>query len=357
MIGRFRNTAIVGVALLALLGAACGGDASAEEGGGSGPVAIEVMLSEFAISPSTITAPADTPIDFSIMNLGTAAHTFAVETPDGQVVSPEIAAGATGTLSVPGLAAGDYRVLCTVVGHADLGMVGSLSIGGDAAASGDGMSVSDHAQMTVEEMLAGHEQGVVDFPAETEGAGNTILEPTLEDGWKVFRITVSQIRWETKPGVFVDAMAYNGTVPGPELRMQPGDKVRIIVTNEMDEPTIMHFHGFTIPNAMDGVPFITQDPILPGGYFTYEFTVVDPPGMYVYHSHFNSTEQVSRGLYGSIIVEPKSGVWPYPSVTWDANGKLTFGASPRIGTEYTLFLGDGPLGYTLNGKEFPATTP
>ncbi|MFM8998650.1 MAG: multicopper oxidase domain-containing protein, partial [Actinomycetota bacterium] len=45
------------------------------------------------------------------------------------------------------------------------------------------------------------------------------------------------------------------------------------------------------------------------------------------------------------------------SVTWDANGKLTFGASPRIGTEYTLFLGDGPLGYTLNGKEFPATTP
>ena len=356
MSSRIRNAGVVATTLLALLGAACGGDASAGEGGGSGPVAIEIMLSEFAISPSTISVPASRPIAFSIMNMGTAAHTFAVETPDGQVVSPEIAAGSTGSLSVPALPAGDYDVLCTVVGHADLGMVGTLSVGG-AALAGDSMSMSDHAQMTVEEMLAGHEAGVVAFPAATQGQGNAILEPTLEDGWKVFRITVSQIRWETKPGVFVDAMAYNGTVPGPELRMEQGDRVRIIVLNEMDEPTIMHFHGFTIPNAMDGVPFITQDPILPGGYFTYEFTVEDPPGAYVYHSHFDSTEQVGRGLYGSIIVEPKNGVWPYPAVTWDANGKLSFGASPEIGTESTLFLGDGPLGYTLNGKEFPATAP
>ena len=73
----------------------------------------------------------------------------------------------------------------------------------------------------------------------------------------------------------------------------------------------------TVPNAMDGVPFITQDPIMPGQVWTYEFTVKDPPGMYVYHSHFNSTEQVGAGLYGALMVQPQDGLWPYPALTVD----------------------------------------
>ena len=87
--------------------------------------------------------------------------------------------------------------------------------------------------------------------------------------------------------------------PGPEIRVDQGDHVRIVVHNDMTQPTVVHFHGLTVPNDMDGVPFITQDPIMPGGFFTYEFDVVDQPGMYVYHSHFNSTEQVGKGLYGA----------------------------------------------------------
>ena len=85
--------------------------------------------------------------------------------------------------------------------------------------------------------------------------------------------------------------------------------MRIVLRNEMTQPTILHFHGLTVPNDMDGVPFITQDPIPPGGFFVYEFDIVDPPGMYVYHSHFNSTEQVGRGLYGAFYVEPRDGDW------------------------------------------------
>ena len=139
-------------------------------------------------------------------------------------------------------------------------------------------------------------------------------------------------------------MGFNGTVPGPEIRVNPGDKVRIVVRNEMSQPTVLHLHGVTVPNGMDGVPYITQDPILPGGFFTYEFTVVDPPGMYVYHSHFNSTEQVGKGLYGAFYVEPPDGDW-----------SSVYGE--RVDVQSTLFLGDGPTGYVLNGKGFPATQP
>jgi FtsP/CotA-like multicopper oxidase with cupredoxin domain len=109
---------------------------------------------------------------------------------------------------------------------------------------------------------------------------------------------------------------------------------------------------------MDGVPYITQDPIMPGQVWTYEFTVKDPPGMYVYHSHFNSTEQVGAGLYGALIVQPQGGLWPYRALTVnDRTGATTVGAPVKIDDESTLFLGDGPLGYVLNGKSFPATSP
>ena len=96
---------------------------------------------------------------------------------------------------------------------------------------------------------------------------------------------------------------------------------------------------------------------MPGRYWSYEFTVKDPPGMYVYHSHFNSTQQVGEGLYGAIIVEPKGG-WPYPALQVDPRtGATKTLAPPKVDVESTLFLGDGPLGYVLNAKSFPATQP
>jgi manganese oxidase len=160
------------------------------------------------------------------------------------------------------------------------------------------------------------------------------------------------------PGVTKQGMAYNGQIPGPQLRVQYGDRVRIILQNQMDQPTVLHFHGMTVPNEVDGVPYITQDPVMPGGYWPYEFTVQDPPGMYVYHSHFNSTEQVESGLYGAIVVEPQRGRWPYPGVRVDArDGSFAYTAPPAVDVESTLFLGDGPLGFVLNGKSFPATQP
>jgi FtsP/CotA-like multicopper oxidase with cupredoxin domain len=348
-----RVLVLPGIAVLMLVATACTG--GGDDGGGAtgsqaavGSETIAVTLTEFAIDPGAIHAPAGQTLTFQVTNEGTAPHTFAVDTGEGVIETRELANGDTETLEVPALAAGDYRTYCTVPGHVEAGMEGTLMVmeGSEVAAGATGATGAtgsmDHSGVSVQEMLDGHEAGVLAFPAETEAQGNQPLEPRVEGGVKVFELTATEVQWETKPGVFVDGMAFNGTIPGPELRVNPGDRVRIVVRNEMTQPTVLHMHGVTVPNEMDGVPYITQDPIMPGGFFTYEFDVVDPPGMYVYHSHFNSTEQVGKGMYGALYIEPPGGF-----------DRLYGG----VDVEHTLFLGDGPTGYVLNGKDFPGTQP
>lgn len=190
-----------------------------------------------------------------------------------------------------------------------------------------------------EEMDRMHEEGVLAFPQETEGHGNQPLEYELDGDVKVFRLTCSEFEWETKAGVYVKAWGYNNQVPGPEIRVTEGDTVRIHVTNEMTESTAVHWHGLMVPFEMDGVPFITQPPITPGETFTYEFEA-KPVGSHMYHSHANAAQQVSMGLLGAFIVEPKDPT-----------------TRPAFDKEYTIILNDGPHGFTINGKDFPATQP
>lgn len=95
---------------------------------------------------------------------------------------------------------------------------------------------------------------------------------------------------------------YDGGVPGPEIRVTEGDTLRAKVLNRLPADTTIHWHGLPVPNAMDGVPHVTQPPIKSGEHFTYEF-VVPTAGTYVYHSHVGL--QLDRGLYGPLIVEPK----------------------------------------------------
>ena len=97
----------------------------------------------------------------------------------------------------------------------------------------------------------------------------------------------------------------------PELRVTEGDTVRVTVTNELSEPTTIHWHGVEVPNAMDGVPKLSQEPIPPGGSFTYEF-VATPAGTRWYHAHFNELTQQGGGLVGALIVEPREPVSPAP---------------------------------------------
>ena len=109
--------------------------------------------------------------------------------------------------------------------------------------------------------------------------------------------------------------SYNGAVPGPEIRLRQGEHVQITVENRLAEETTVHWHGLRVPNAMDGVPHLTQRPIAPGETFVYAFGVPDA-GTYWYHPHQRSFEQVGRGLYGPLIVEEREPIQVDRELTW-----------------------------------------
>ncbi|NJO34505.1 MAG: multicopper oxidase family protein [Rhodospirillales bacterium] len=152
---------------------------------------------------------------------------------------------------------------------------------------------------------------------------------------------------------------YNGAVPGPEIRVRQGDRVRIGVTNGLAEETTVHWHGVRVPNAMDGVPHLTQKPIAPGNTFAYEFVVPDA-GSYWYHPHQRSFEQVGRGLYGPLIVEERAPVAVDRDVIWmlgdwrlernaqiidDFGNRMEMAMAGRIGNTVTI---NGTLPVPLN---------
>ncbi|RMD62834.1 MAG: multicopper oxidase family protein [Alphaproteobacteria bacterium] len=124
-----------------------------------------------------------------------------------------------------------------------------------------------------------------------------------------------RIRLVPEPHGETPAWCYNGLVPGPEIRLRQGERLRIAVENGLDEETTVHWHGVRLPNAMDGVPHLTQRPIGPGETFVYEFDAVDA-GTFWYHPHQRSFEQVGRGLYGPLIVEEPEPIRIDRDVTW-----------------------------------------
>ncbi len=147
------------------------------------------------------------------------------------------------------------------------------------------------------------EKSIKAFPAKTQGVGGQDLAPrVLADGTKVFDVTASVVKWEVEPGKFVDAWTYNGTVPGPTIKVNSGDKVQVVLKNQLPESTSIHFHGLITPNAMDGTTYVTQPPVKSGETFTYSFTAQSTPAVGMYHSHHNAVHQVPDGLAGTILV-------------------------------------------------------
>lgn len=121
-------------------------------------------------------------------------------------------------------------------------------------------------------------------------------------GAKEFELHAMAVKREFLPGYFMNVWGYNGTMPGPTIEAFQGDRVRIIVHNDLPEPTSVHWHGFELPIAMDGVPGLVQDLIMPGKHFVYEFDL-HQTGSFFYHAHVAMQE--AMGMCGFFVVHPR----------------------------------------------------
>jgi FtsP/CotA-like multicopper oxidase with cupredoxin domain len=301
----------------------------------SAPNSAMVHLADLKFEPTAVTLVQGGSLQ--IMNTGAIAHNVAVQATS--TASPMVSPGGTETLALGALAPGKYTLYCQVPGHLQAGMKAALTVVGSSSSAA---ASSTPKAMNAAEMDAVMAKSIKAFPAKTAGVGAQVLAPTvLADGTKEFDLTASIVRWEVEPGKFVDAWTYNAAVPGPTLMVNPRDKVKVVIKNNLPESTAIHFHGLITPNSQDGVPEITQPPIKPGETFTYAFTAQATPAVGMYHSHQDAVKQVPNGLAGAFLV----GEEPIP-------------AGITIAQTQIMMLNDaGTLGFSLNGKSFPATAP
>ncbi len=170
-----------------------------------------------------------------------------------------------------------------------------------------------------------------------------------------YQLIAAPVDVELVAGHVTPAWGYGGQAPGLELRCRQGERLRVRFINHLPEASTIHWHGIRLPIAMDGVPYVSQLPVLPGEYFDYSF-VVEDAGSYWYHPHLSSSEQLGRGLVGPLIIEERepSGFRHERTLvlkTWavDEQGAFTAFSVPREAAR------GGTLGRlsTVNGVHAP----
>jgi len=169
----------------------------------------------------------------------------------------------------------------------------------------------------------------------------------------MLRAKIARVALVGSRGPATEVWAYDGAVPGSELRFRQGERLRLEIENLLPDATTVHWHGVRVPNAMDGVPHLTQNPIeADGGRFVYEFTLKDA-GTYWYHPHFASPGQVGRGLYGPLIVDELQPPAVDRDVTW-VLGDWRLDRAARIVDDFGAFMDASHAGrigntVTVNG--------
>ena len=182
---------------------------------------------------------------------------------------------------------------------------------------------------------------------------------------KEFRLTAAKAEVNLGKGPNFLAWAYNGQVPGPEIRVREGEIIRVLLKNDLPEETSIHWHGLPVPNPMDGVPGITQKGVKPGETFVYEFEA-KPAGTFIYHSH--AAYQLDQGLYGALIIEPSGQSRSYDReftlmledwVMKDGGGVARTRRRPPMHMMHHNHLLLEPVydGYAVNGRIYPEIEP
>lgn len=216
------------------------------------------------------------------------------------------------------------------------------------------------------------------------GAGLAVCLPTLPAGIatannrnvKKFQFTAAETRVDLGGSSEFTAWTYNGEVPGPEIRVKEGEIIRVVLENNLSEPTTIHWHGIPLKNQMDGVPGLTQKAVEPGQNFIYEFEA-RPAGSFLYHSH--AKYQLDQGLYGPLVIEAVRPAFAYDReytltledwVMRDGGGTARTLRRPpmahmhgRMGQRPSYGPSEGPLwepvydGYAVNGRVGDAIEP
>jgi len=196
-------------------------------------------------------------------------------------------------------------------------------------------------------------------PSPPKGPYTPVITPNgstlpwvLKEGAKEFRLVAEPVTREFAAGMVVNCWGYNGQTPGPTIEVVEGDRVRVFLTNNLPEPTSIHWHGVLLPNGMDGVAGLTQPHILPGETYVYEFTLRQQ-GTLMYHPHSDEMVQLALGMMGFLIVHPRApepvhrdfaiflAEWAIPPGTSRPN--------PMVMLDFNTF--------TFNSRAWPGTSP
>lgn len=185
------------------------------------------------------------------------------------------------------------------------------------------------------------------FPRNTSGLADSQApkQVVLEDG-DTYELTAGYVKHDPGTGEPIRMMAYNGMIPGPQLRMAEGAEVDIAFTNELDQPTTVHWHGLRLDNEFDGVPNLTQSPVAPGESFTYTIKAPDA-GLFWYHPHIRTDVQKELGLYGSLVVDPPredTEIYPKEHVLHLDDIRLEDGDVPHMYEQTVAYADSGRWG-------------
>lgn len=253
-----------------------------------------------------------------------------------------------------------------------LALSSALALAFGAALTAPAAAQHDHGAM--EHGAAGHDihahAGERELPVRGPADAVARLPYVERDGVKEFQLSAEPVLWEYADGYTIEAWAYNGQVPGPEIRVTEGDQVRIVFTNNLPEPTTIHWHGVHVPWTMDGVPGVSQSPVEPGETFVYEFEAT-PAGTRFYHTHGaahgDQSRQMDMGLAGAFIIEPRDQAPAYDREFVIVLGEWQLGPDgSNLALEHAPH-GDDHRGpglaehhmdynlFTLNGRAFPGT--
>ncbi|MBC8166501.1 MAG: copper oxidase [Bryobacteraceae bacterium] len=232
------------------------------------------------------------------------------------------------------------------------GMGAAFWAGARAAAAQQHQHGQDHASRPLPQKASGPASGgnlASGVPVETPDLPK--LPHKMVDGWKEFHLIAEVVQTELVPGRVMHAWGYNGSIPGPTIEVNQGDKVRVVFENKLPEMTAVHWHGFEVPMEMDGSVGLGQDPVPPGGKFIYEWEL-HQAGTFFYHSHFPMQEMM--GMLGLFIMHPQEPFEPRCQrdfgIVIQEWALLANNTVPN-----TLSMEFNWL--TFNGKAGPATTP